>query len=555
MASNLSEPTSNKPLPLNATQTDSDQCDEDPNTVPIMSTMTDFLPRLPADISSLIFFYTCQPYPDPFLDLDSNPRWERQLHPLKLGQVSRSWRGFVWGSSEIWQTIIVKVRGPNERIISQVNLLKEWISRAKGRPLDIYLEENECDSSSLTIDPVDLLLTLLVRHAHQWRTIKFHLSKKRYQFISLLGTKTNTRKDRMRRLGQSNASSRNDALHSEERVIPLDNLQTASLHGTGKNDDWRANLPLDLSQAPLLRELTFSSIIMKSDMFLNLSTKGITQLTLSFVLRIVPRELLDQLPNLTELTLSKCSVVRKLEFNAASRPIIHERLRVFNIEVESDFLFNLLVHQLCFPALEKIYIIIPEVFQHTKFLLPFIRRSGCILTSLTTESMCNTEDCDLIEFLSADVISPLKELHILDYDTMGIVKKRKKIIRRNKVQGAFSGLNDAFFVYFHPYLFPDFLPRLEVLEYRGMLSVDDIDFLEPFMLRSRMRDLDSGNATDGDPRHDISILKRVRIQAEKAAGMSFSIAEYHDPQYVWELIRMVEVGFITLLDSDGMVWE
>lgn len=526
---------------------------EDSNTIP--ATMIDFLPQLPVDISSLIFFYACQPTPDPFLYLDSNPRWERRLHPLILGQVCKSWRHFAWETSELWQTIIIRVRESDTTVKAQTNLVREWILRAKGRPLDIYLEENANGTIAETIDPVDLLLTLLVRHAPQWRTVDFHLPQKRYLFISRLGTKHILRRPRGRRIDGSNGNTRNENLISEERSLPLNLLQTASLHGIEKNEALRADLPLNLSHASSLRELTFSSILMKSDMLLNLPTKGITRVTLSLVLRIVPRELLDQLPQLTELTLSKCSVVRKLEPNAASRPIIHENLRVLHIEVESEFLFNMIVHQLCFPALKEIYICVPEAFHHTNFLLSFIKRSACALTSLTTESMCNTADCDLVDFLSSNVISSsLKELHIFDYDTMGIVKKRKKIIRRNKVQGAFSGLDDAFFVNFHPYIFPRFLSHLEVLEYRGMLSVEDIDFLEPFMLRSRMRDLETENVMD-DIAQDTAILRRVRLQADKASGKSFSIAEYPDPQYVWEVIRMVEVGVLTLLDSDGTVWE
>ncbi|PPQ67776.1 hypothetical protein CVT25_009081 [Psilocybe cyanescens] len=516
--------------------------------------MADFLPRVPVDISSLIFFYACQPTPDPFLSLGSNPRWERQFHPLWLGQVCRSWRDLAWETSELWQTVVIKVRESPTHIEAQTDLLREWLCRAKGRPLDIYLEENENEWFSDAIDPMDLLLTLLVRHSQQWRTVDFHLLRKRYLFISCLGIRHVSRMPHPRQVGGS-SNTRNDSQMSEERSIPLNLLQTASLHGVGNNEALRSDLPLNLARASSLRELTFSSILMRSDMLVCLPTKRITSLKLSLVLRIVPRELLAQLPQLTELTLSKCSVVRKLEPNAGSRPIIHENLRVLHIEVESEFLLNMIVHQLSFPALKTLYVCVPESFRHTNFLLAFIKRSACALSSLTTESMCSTADYDLIEFLSSDILSSsLKELHILDYDTVSLTKNRKKIIRRNKVQGACSGLDHTFFENFHPYLFPHFLPHLETLEYRGILSAYAIDFLEPFILRSRMRDSEPGCMMDDIAAQGTAILRKVRIQADKALGKSFSIAEYPDPQYVWEVISMIEVGVLTLLDADGALW-
>jgi len=95
------------------------------------------LPELPHDVLALIFWHACQPVLD--ARSEYGPRWERTFYPLWLGKISRSWRETAWASSELWEIIVLRINP--EKIGIQTYLLREWFGRAKGRSLDIYIEE------------------------------------------------------------------------------------------------------------------------------------------------------------------------------------------------------------------------------------------------------------------------------------------------------------------------------------------------------------------------------------------------------------------------------
>ena len=61
--------------------------------------------------------------------------------------------------------------------------------------------------------------------------------------------------------------------------------------------------------------------------------------------------------------------------------------------------------------------------------------------------------------------------------------------------------------------------------------------------------------TDGNLER-IAVLRRVKIQADQLSDSAeFSIAEYPDTQYVWEVMMMIEQGVLELITMDGELWE
>jgi len=78
----------------------------------------------------------------------------------------------------------------------------------------------------------------------------------------------------------------------------------------------------------------------------------------------------------------------------------------------------------------------------------------------------------------------------------------------------------TFFDVLHPDEVFAYLPSLEVLSYEGNLVVQAIDFLEPLLLRSRMRE---GNSRADGNLERIAVLRKVKIQVSNSA--EFSIAE------------------------------
>ena len=115
------------------------------------------------------------------------------------------------------------------------------------------------------------------------------------------------------------------------------------------------------------------------------------------------------------------------------------------------------------------------------------------------------------------------------------------------------GLSRTFFDVLHPEEDSPYLPSLEVFTYEGNLVVQAIDFLEPLLIRSRMRDGSSGTYENLEK---MAIMRKVKIQADQVSNSAeFSIAEYPDTQYVWEVMMMMEQGILELITLDGGLWE
>jgi hypothetical protein len=115
-------------------------------------------------------------------------------------------------------------------------------------------------------------------------------------------------------------------------------------------------------------------------------------------------------------------------------------------------------------------------------------------------------------------------------------------------------LSRTFFNALHPDEDPSYLPCLEVLSYEGQLTVQAIDFIEPLIIRSRMRIESSGTYMPNLEK--MVVLRKVKIRADQVSETSeFSIAEYPDSQYVWEIMRMIKEGVLELITMDGELWQ
>ncbi|KAF8966090.1 hypothetical protein BDZ97DRAFT_1917787 [Flammula alnicola] len=126
------------------------------------------------------------------------------------------------------------------------------------------------------------------------------------------------------------------------------------------------------------------------------------------------------------------------------------------------------------------------------------------LTDLSLDSPI-TEEYAFIDLLSS--LPSLRELHIHDFPTN-----------------------------LHPDEGPSYLPNLEILSYKGILAVQAIDFIEPLIIRSRIR--------VPIPTHhlnNMAVLKQAKIKVDQDSYVEkLSIAEYTDSHYAWEIFRMVK---------------
>jgi hypothetical protein len=517
----------NQHITLNDSQEDGDELDKRGLARLHAEPKGKDLPELPHDILALIFWHACQPVLS--ARSEYGPRWERTFYPLWLGKISRSWRETAWATSELWETIVLRINP--KKIGIQTDLLREWFGRTKGRLLEVYIEE-PLRTHRLIVPPLRAihphleLLYLIFQHSEQFQRIDLNIPFWLYHHFAKSTSKRPTSK------GPAYPSLRCASLKFQE---------------TGE----LPQIPeLGFKEAPFLFTLSLSSFRMRPNGLSFCPTKQITRLVLDSCRNLTLKNLLSDFPGLNELTLTKCKFFH-------SRPILgsllHNHLQILNFEFTMEVFATHRSHLISLPALESISICVAEPLRlvDTQHIPPFLEHSRSILTRLTLEFLITAElEHELIEFLSLPTISSLKELHIREYS-----------IHENLTRHLLgAGLGRTFFDVLHPDEDPNYLPHLEILEYEGLLAVHAIDFIEPLIVRSRIR-----ARSDDPPNYEdnknlgisgVATLRKARIKADQHSEVaSFSIAEYTDPQYVWEIIQLMEEGALRLLNMDGSLWE
>ena len=486
------------------------------------------LPELPHDVLALIFWHACQPVLD--ARSEYGPRWERTFYPLWLGKISRSWRQTAWASSELWEIIVLRINP--KKIELQTELLREWFGRAKGRSLDIYIEEPHRTRKLIIpllrdIRPRVELLNLTSEHSEQFQRIDLHLPFWLYQYF---------------------AASTSTRPASKGPAYPW--LRYASLKFRGKEE--LPEIPeLGFKEAPFLRTLSLSSFRMRPDGLSFCPTKQITRLVLDSCSNLILKNLFSDFPRLNELTLTKCKLSNSRSILGG---IVHNRLQILNFESTMQVFALHRSHPISLPALESISICVAEPlrFIDTQHIPPFLEHSRSVLTQLTLEFLITAElEYELIEFLALPAISSLQKLHIREHSIHKNIKRH--------LLGA--GLGRTFFDVLHPDEDPNYLPHLEIFEYEGLLAVHAIDFIEPLIVRSRIRARSDDPPSYEDSKNlgiseGVATLRKATIKADQHSEVaSFSIAEYTDPHFVWEIIQMMEEGALRLLKMDGSLWE
>jgi hypothetical protein len=410
-------------------------------------------------------------------------------------------------------------------------MLEEWLVRASGRPIDIYFEikdplpapwdtlmflEQTRTGTQLTTVP---MINLLANHSAQWRCIEFYIPSTWYSFF------TSSTEPSIIMADNAEPSA------STKAPLELPLLKSASLYRTDKVVTKEP--VVDLALAPSLRALSLSHFRMSSVFFEKANFEHIRTLTFDSVYDVNLDFLLPRLPNLHEATFryTRCF---------GTRNIRHRKLCRFEVHAsEATQLYHCL-SKLILPRLKFLSVFVGATMHYSDiFTLPF---SDSHLTSLSMTCRI-TEDLDLIKVLS--FLGCLREFYVRSLPGLNI--------RGRSVDE--TGLSNTFFNALHPDENPSYLPLLEVLSYEGNLLVQGIDFLEPFIIRSRMRPHGGSSGTYTNL-EKIAVLRKVKIQADQLSDLGLSsIAEYPDSQYAWDILRMIAAGVLELISVDGEFWQ
>ncbi|KAF8804076.1 hypothetical protein BYT27DRAFT_7243853 [Phlegmacium glaucopus] len=113
--------------------------------------------RIPPEILTEIFQIACQP-------IDNGHK--QAVTPLFIGSICRLWRDIAWSTPLLWNTILLHVSP--QRHGAQVQLLVDWLSKAKSTPLSIKLVAEDEYESIVCAFPA--IMRVLVTRSDYWRT-------------------------------------------------------------------------------------------------------------------------------------------------------------------------------------------------------------------------------------------------------------------------------------------------------------------------------------------------------------------------------------------------
>jgi len=481
-------------------------------------TPADLLSTLPVEIISQIFYHACKP----------NLKWQRDCSPLLLGQLSRQYRHYAWTTSELWATVVIRVN-LSKNLAVQTELLEEWLARTMGRPIDIYFEVETSVPMQwrLFLRPnnnnrpcIVPMIHLLTRYSPHWRCIDFLLPPLLYPIFT---TPSEADNDQVTQPVSTN------------RPLDLPLLVSASFRRDESDISPDDRVNLDLTLAPSLRTLSLSFFRMSTTTFKSINPKQITHLVCDHVSALDVHDLLPRLPNLQEVTFHHALFLPTIPGRRDQRTR-HQNLRKLELVASHDIDLSFILLEVIFPRLESLSIRVSSTMSYTRLFKRFTDRdSNSHLTSLSLSCKLARE-FDFIIVLST--FDSLRELHIQDSSTQATPE---------------WGLSHTFFDALHPEADFPYLPSLEVFSYQGNLVVQAIDFLEPLLIRSRIREGSSG--TDGNL-EGMAIMRKIKIQADQVSNSAvFSIVAYPDTQYVWEVMMMMEQGILELITLDGELWE
>ena len=264
-------------------------------------------------------------------------------------------------------------------------------------------------------------------------------------------------------------------------------------------------------------------------------------LALSSCARFSLLDLFQKFPHLREVEFTSTEVMM---LPNPPNIVLHERLSSLTVKLVINYTF--FFNQLTLPALKHLNVELQRPVAYTRELLPFLERSACMLASLTLNCPL-TREYDLIELLQS--IPSLETLHLINH---------VDVTRNRNFRPADTGLGSTFFEQLDPDEAAPYLPSLAVFSYSGILAVQAIDFMEPFIVRARVRDAPqyAPDEPDAPGTRKVARLRQATIRSDQYSDVAeFSIAEYSDSRYIWEVVRMVEVGILVLLNRDGSPWS
>ena len=135
-----------------------------------------FIRDIPNEVVCIIFGFCHDPVTPKHSDSEESQSQTRRFCMLTLGAVCKKWREIAWAIPELWTSLLMpdvpESASSSESFSLQVELAKEWLSRAAKLPLSISLETpgQRKYSSEFNFD-VGRLINFLNSYSRQWQCL------------------------------------------------------------------------------------------------------------------------------------------------------------------------------------------------------------------------------------------------------------------------------------------------------------------------------------------------------------------------------------------------
>ncbi|KAF8161355.1 hypothetical protein B0H34DRAFT_700614 [Crassisporium funariophilum] len=421
---------------------------------------------LPSEIMGQIFHESCQTKHEQWYH--RRPVAKSDYHPLNLGNVCKAWRQVAWSTSELWSIVRIHLfkSDSEEKILERGRLLKEWLGRASGRPLDLSFqywsdafEEARTSHRPPTV-PIEIIDTLVL-HCERWRSLELSIPMPWCD-----------------RLIRPNVS--------------LPALHTLHFSTKGRTGSTRIDT-LSITNAPKLEELILNSCGFGD---INLPKHQIRKLALQMSSQVDIRVAVYQFfPNVVEC---RFLVHDNYILHNPHAVVILPYLQTLEITqmTSNESRLKLLLDGLQTPYLSYLKLTTLGVSRiKCPVIQSFLISSGCFLSELHFQVKMHgalPEDHHLINLL--DCTPSLKKLCLTAAHSSRIF---------------FSyGLGALFFQSLDRIKRPSYLPNLEVFSYEGDLEVDNLAELVVSLLTRSSSD---SQVTECDTNRAVPLRKVTRV--------------------------------------------
>ncbi|CAA7265040.1 unnamed protein product [Cyclocybe aegerita] len=300
-----------------------------------------FIHKFPPEIASEIFVsYLPGPDDDPWAKVEISG-------PLILGAVSRKWRQIAWSTPQLWSTIMLELYFKGCDIPLRRALVREWLSRSGGLPLDIHLRTPRRIPDGVLFYFYSLIDTINT-YSSRWRVLRIHAPA---SFLSRLNQGTT--------------------------IAPGSSLLELNIEPEEGKDIWPGVVDLRSVTSRLqqltVRSMKISSLLVHFGSLTHLTTDGIAD-----------DECLEVMQSATNL------VVCTFQRMHVGTPFVDGlvtclKLQQFEIEPDENEFLDEFFNKIHLPALEILSVM--DRFRHpdtTIFnLTDFFERCRCPLTHLT----------------------------------------------------------------------------------------------------------------------------------------------------------------------------